>query len=313
MSPTMARMSCRGISPTLFLINGYKSTLRVYPLITSFDPLRVYLNRDGIAKFSTKKFSTDLEAHSSANLNMHITNQAINSIMQGYGVSEDPSETLSGFRWSIYLGWRKYLIEHGQDPESIWTKIKDVVVKAMIAVEPAVVNASAHLGYERLRGAFQLLGTDVDLDSTLHPWLIESNVNPTLHSKVPFERVHKLEMISSLFNIIGFTKFDRKTVRHAIRERIRGYIEERRPGLNASSLLHDLTPDALESLVDLEWEEHFRGSFERVFPVVDTVDKYLPLLESDRPLNRLAVEWLHVRNAGRFHHDAHNALQEPQL
>jgi hypothetical protein len=36
-----------------FLMNGFKHTLRIYVLISSFDPLRVYINENGIAKFAT--------------------------------------------------------------------------------------------------------------------------------------------------------------------------------------------------------------------------------------------------------------------
>lgn len=38
-----------------FLINDRKFTVRIYPLITSLDPLRIYLSRNGIVKFAAKK------------------------------------------------------------------------------------------------------------------------------------------------------------------------------------------------------------------------------------------------------------------
>merc|ERR1719220_1099151 len=59
-----------------FLVNGLKFDLRLYVLLTSIDPIKLYLYDDGLVRFATKPFSIDED-----NLNnkyIHLTNYAIN-------------------------------------------------------------------------------------------------------------------------------------------------------------------------------------------------------------------------------------------
>lgn len=46
-----------------YLLDGYKFDLRIYVLITSCDPLRVFLFNDGLVRMSTEKYQNPSEAN----------------------------------------------------------------------------------------------------------------------------------------------------------------------------------------------------------------------------------------------------------
>ena len=58
------------------LINGLKYDLRVYVLVTSFNPLKVYIYNDGLVRFATEKYSNDPKLLSKKYV--HLTNFSVN-------------------------------------------------------------------------------------------------------------------------------------------------------------------------------------------------------------------------------------------
>jgi len=69
------------------LINGLKYDLRVYVLVTSYCPLKVYLYNDGLVRFATEPYNLDAK-----NMNakfVHLTNFSINKKNSKFVKNED--------------------------------------------------------------------------------------------------------------------------------------------------------------------------------------------------------------------------------
>lgn len=58
------------------LINGLKYDLRIYVLVTSFNPLKVYMYNDGLVRFATEKYSNDPKQLTRKYV--HLTNFSVN-------------------------------------------------------------------------------------------------------------------------------------------------------------------------------------------------------------------------------------------
>lgn len=57
------------------LINGHKFDLRIYVVVTSYEPLRVYVFKEGLARFASETYSNKFDKN---NRYMHLTNYSIN-------------------------------------------------------------------------------------------------------------------------------------------------------------------------------------------------------------------------------------------
>ena len=63
------------------LINGHKFDLRIYVVVTSYEPLRVYVFKEGLARFASESYSTKFNKN---NRYMHLTNYSINKMSEEY-------------------------------------------------------------------------------------------------------------------------------------------------------------------------------------------------------------------------------------
>eukprot|EP00742_Colponemidia_sp_Colp-10_P003406 GILJ01003627.1.p1 GENE.GILJ01003627.1~~GILJ01003627.1.p1 ORF type:complete len:790 (+),score=95.75 GILJ01003627.1:266-2371(+) len=279
-------------------INGYKFDLRIYVLVSSFDPLRIYLYEDGLTRFATEKYSTS--AKTVKTRYMHLTNYSVNKKAEKFVKNSNPNEDMTGSKWSL-KAFKKYLTEQNLDVEEIFERIKDVIIKTIISVEAQVVNnlnrATRHRGV-----CFELYGFDILIDKHLKPWLLEVNVSPSLSSSSPLDRKIKHTLLSDVFNLVGFVAFDRKKHERQMelkkQQRLlgldKGTTNVRHRNVTAIHNMHfdEMTDEDWDILLEMEEESYRRGNFQRIFPLAHNVDYYAQFFETPRYCNTLAAKWL---------------------
>jgi tubulin polyglutamylase TTLL4 len=100
----------------------------------------------------------------------------------------------------------------GIDVEKLFEKIKDIIIKTCIAVEPYMLN-SINRSPEHKNNCFELYGFDILIDANLKPWLLECNVCPSLSSSSPLDKRIKTCLLSDILNMVGFYPYNKKKLR----------------------------------------------------------------------------------------------------
>ena len=97
----------------------------------------------------------------------------------------------------------------GINYDEVFLKIKDLVIKAILSVEPIIANNMNRASKNR-HLCFELYGFDVLLDEKLRPWLLECNVLPSFSSSAKLDKIVKTTLLSDVFNTIGVVPYMKK-------------------------------------------------------------------------------------------------------
>ncbi len=180
------------------LIGGKKFDMRLYALVTSFSPLKVYIYRRGFARFTNSRYSSDTE--DIYNGFMHLTNVAIQKTADNYDERTGGKMELQALKFYLMS---RYGVER---IDALFWEIHMIILRSLLAVQPVMITD---------RHCFELYGYDVIIDQDLKPWLLEVNASPSLTANTREDYLMKTEMLHGMLDIVdmeGLLKGDEEHV-----------------------------------------------------------------------------------------------------
>ena len=200
------------------LMDGYKFDLRVYVLVSSCDPLRIYVFNEGLVRLATVDYVDPTNANTE-DVCMHLTNYAINKHSDNFvrptGADAEDNSDASKRSFAFFNDWLDEMKKtgvHEKDRNQIWADIHDLINKTIITAAPILKHNYRTCFPTPFRGSscFEILGFDVILDRKCKPWLLEVNHSPSFHTDSQLDRMIKTALITDTLKLLDLRTIDRK-------------------------------------------------------------------------------------------------------
>ncbi|XP_030767601.1 tubulin polyglutamylase ttll6-like [Sitophilus oryzae] len=255
------RPSDRGICQVYIskpcLIDGYKFDLRVYTLITSCEPLRIYIYKEGLVRFATSEYK-EPNGVNITNVFMHLTNYAVNKHSRTYNQELDGSGSKRKLSW-----FNSYMRSLNYDIDTLWCKIDDVIIKTVLSAYPVLKHSylACFPNHDVFPACCELLGIDIMLDKKMNPLILEVNHSPSFHTDTILDSEVKEALLSDMFAMMNLERCNKRRIMREDRKRIR------------ERLLHGHKEKEYQSATDVKcFAEYFKnevsnkGGFRLVYP-----------------------------------------------
>ncbi|XP_076234873.1 tubulin tyrosine ligase-like 15 [Calliopsis andreniformis] len=178
-----------------FLVDGYKFDIGVYTVITSIDPLRVYVYRgDVLFRFCPIKYypfdPTILDKYVVGDDYLPIWN--VPSLKHYY----------TKLKFSMKDSFDAYVRQQGKDPSKVWHAVNEAIKEIALLKESYIKEAVKRFGNGR--NFFELIRFDFALDEDLNIYTMEANMSPNLSSAhYPPNQLLYEQVIYNLFALVG--------------------------------------------------------------------------------------------------------------
>ncbi|KAM5171207.1 tubulin polyglutamylase TTLL13 [Mantella aurantiaca] len=260
-------MICQQYVSKPFLVDGYKFDLRIYILVTSCEPLRIFIYKEGLARFATMSYTEP--SHSNLDdVCMHLTNYAINKHNENF-IRDD----MTGSKRKLSTLWR-WLENNKYDTDKLWQDIEDVIIKTLISAHPILKHNYRTCFPNHIAGSacFEILGFDILLDKKLKPWVLEVNHSPSFTTDSRLDREVKDALLFDTLNLINLRACDKKKVIEEDKRRVKERLLQR--NLPKEARREQLETSQAVWLEQVEkYEDNHLGGYQRIYPQVKG-DKY---------------------------------------
>ncbi|XP_055373908.1 probable tubulin polyglutamylase ttll-15 isoform X2 [Condylostylus longicornis] len=281
-----------------YLVDGYKFDIGVYVILTSVNPLRIYIyTGDVLFRYCTKQYYP-----------------FNSSIQEKYVVGDDylpswkvPSLKVlyNSFKFGMKDSFDGYVKSKKEEPSIIWDQIEDIVRQTILSKEKNIIIILNN--YKHKKNFFELMRFDFVVDEKLKVWLMEANMSPNL-SSAHFKQNSLLyeQLLYSMFQLVGVglpvqrNSFEKRTVDEElmisseknlavfVQECLKNSCESNCSKSKCKFCLNCLTKSRLQSLHDAYREHIHKADTKRIFP---------------KPIIILLTS--HLKSIIEFHHELH--------
>jgi len=175
------------------LIGGKKFDLRLYVLVTSVAPLKVFLHRSGFARFSTRRYTDQGDRNTAPlrDLHAHLTNVAVNKLAETYNKQNAQKWDLKSLRLHLSLKFGSDVID------KLFDSIQTLTIRSLLACSDKIIDN---------KSCFEIYGFDVLIDESLNPWLIEVNAAPSFTCDTFDDEKLKKKVISDALDVLDLER-----------------------------------------------------------------------------------------------------------
>ncbi|XP_036916880.1 tubulin polyglutamylase TTLL7 [Sturnira hondurensis] len=304
-----------------FLMEGYKFDLRIYILVTSCDPLKIFLYHDGLVRMGTEKYIPPNESNLTQ-LYMHLTNYSVNKHNERFERDETENK---GSKRSIKW-FTEFLQANQYDVTKFWSDISELVVKTLIVAEPHVLHAYRMCRPGQPPGSesvcFEVLGFDILLDRKLKPWLLEINRAPSFGTDQKIDYDVKRGVLLNALKLLNIRTSDKRRNlakqkaeaqrrlygQNSIRRLLPGssdWEQQRHQLERRKEELKERLAQVRKQISKEEHENRHMGNYRRIYPPEDKT-----LLEKYENLLAVAFQTFLSGRAASFQRELNNPLKK---
>ncbi|XP_026816866.1 tubulin polyglutamylase TTLL6 [Rhopalosiphum maidis] len=184
------------------LIDGYKFDIGVYTIITSIDPLRVYIyNGDILFRFCPEKY----HPFNPENIDKYVIGDDYLPTWEVPSLKKYYVDQGASMKVSV----ESHLKAQGRNATKIWDQLEDAIRVVCLEKESKIRNLMKN--YKSKTNFFEMARFDFVVDNDLNVYIMEVNMSPNLSSAhYPQNRLLYEQVLFNLFAIVGLTHFERK-------------------------------------------------------------------------------------------------------
>lgn len=186
-----------------FLIDKRKFDIGVYTILTSIDPLRVYIvDGEVLIRFC----QNDYHPFDPSITKKYVVDDNYTPVWEMPSLKSIYDDGMFTCRDTLDA----YLEKQGKDYHKLWSDIKDAIRLVYIQKEPNLITSTSR--FDTSRNFFEMVRFDFVLDDKLNVYLMEVNMSPNL-STGHFLRNRRIyeHVVYNVLSLVGVAKSTSKT------------------------------------------------------------------------------------------------------